>query len=207
MVDPSTSAVLTVVMNLYKDIAIIIALEKETQGLFQKANIPVFYSGIGKINAAHKATEVILKYQPKYVLNLGTAGSHKFKTHDLIECSSFVQRDMDLSPLGAPLGHTPLDPIPAKITAWKFLTDLPKGICGTADRFEVGPPILECDLVEMEAYAIAKVCEKMKTPFTAIKYITDGSDDQAHKDWVQNLKPASQKLFDVFQKFSAQIDI
>ena len=196
---------LTVGMNLYKDIAIIIALEKETQGLFQKAGIPVFYSGIGKINAAFKATEVILKYQPKVVLNLGTAGSHKFKTHDLIECSSFVQRDMDLSPLGAPLGHTPLDPIPAKISTWKLLTDLPKGVCGTADRFEVGTPNLDCDLVEMEAYAIAKVCEKLKTPFSAIKYITDGSDDQAHKDWVQNLKPASQKLFDIFAHFSEQL--
>ena len=80
------------------------------------------------------------------------------------------------------------------------MTDHPKGVCGTGDRFEVGPPKLDCDLVDMEAYAIAKVCRKMNVEFTAVKYITDGSDDQAHKDWFENLKPASRKLFEIYQQ-------
>lgn len=179
---------------------VIIALPVETQGLFEKANIPVHYCGIGKINAAIKTTEVILKTGCKHILNLGTAGSTKFKTHSLIECKSFVQRDMDLTPLGFPLGQTPMDEIPGSIETDLFF-DLPSGICGTGDSFGIAPPELHCELVDMEAYAIAKVCKRMGVKLTALKYITDGSDDTAHKDWFENLKPASVKLFEYYQLF------
>jgi adenosylhomocysteine nucleosidase len=180
------------------EIQVIIALPMETQGLFDEKKIPVHYCGIGKINAAFKATELILKTGCKHILNLGTAGSHRFATHSLIECKSFVQRDMDLSPLGFPLGETPMDEISGRIEMETWM-DLPNGICGTGDRFEVGPPIVECDLVDMEAYAIAKVCRKLNVGLTALKYITDGTDDQAHKDWVENLKPASRKLLEAYE--------
>lgn len=181
------------------DIQIIVALPAETQGLFDQKNIAIHYCGIGKVNAAFKTAEVIMKTGCKHILNLGTAGSHRFPTHATIECASFVQRDMDLSPLGFPKGETPMDDIKGLIEVPTFLPDLPKGICGTGDRFEVGPPQLDCDLVDMEAYAIAKVCKKMGVGLTSVKYITDGSDDQAHKDWFENLKPASKKLLDVYE--------
>ncbi len=43
------------------DIALIMALPNESKGLFEQAGIEVHYSGIGKINAAFKAFEVIKK--------------------------------------------------------------------------------------------------------------------------------------------------
>jgi len=135
----------------------------------------------------------------KIILNLGTAGSHRFQTHSLIECKAFLQRDMDLSPLGFPAGETPMDEIKGRIEVPTWMS-LPAGVCGTGDRFEVGPPKLDCDLVDMEAYAIAKVCKKLGVGLTALKYITDGSDDQAHKDWYENLKPASRKLFEAYEQ-------
>lgn len=178
---------------------LILALPSESQGLFEKAGVELHYCGIGKINAAHKATEAILKYKPKRVLNLGTAGSHKFKTHELIECSGFIQKDIDLSPLGFPLGQTPLDDISGAIH-FPTVTSLPKGLLGTGDVFEIGKPKLECDLVDMEGYAIAKVCKRLGVELTAIKYITDGSDPHAKDDWIKNLKPASEKLFDIYKE-------
>lgn len=183
------------------EVQIIVALPMETQGLFDAKGVTVHYCGIGKINAAFKTTEVILKTGCKHILNLGTAGSHRFKTHSTIECAGFVQRDMDLSPLGFPLSETPMDEIKGKIEVPTFFPDLPKGVCGTGDRFEVGPPQVSCDLVDMEAYAIAKVCRKLGVGLTAVKYITDGSDDQAHKDWFENLKPASRQLLAVYESF------
>lgn len=181
-----------------KDVLVVMALPSESQGLFEKENIEVCYTGIGKVNAAISVTQAILEKKPKYILNLGTAGSAKFKTHDLVECTGFVQRDMDISPLGFKIGETPLDPIPGQINS-ETLTRLPKGICGTGDSFEVGPPRLACDLVDMEAFALAKACKKMGVPLTSIKYITDGSDKDAHKDWVANLLPAAKKLLEVYQ--------
>jgi adenosylhomocysteine nucleosidase len=189
------------IMLNFKDIALLMALPSESQKAFEKENIPVIYTGIGKVNASFKATEVILQKKPKVVINLGTAGSNKFQTHDLIECSGFVQRDMDLSPLGFPLGETPLDPIPGLIHAEKLIcTDLKSGVCGTGDGFEVGKSRLNCDLVDMEAYAIAKVCKINKVTFHSFKYITDGSDENAHKDWVGNLVPAANALLNLYKK-------
>lgn len=143
-----------------KDILLIMALPNESKGLFEAQSIPVYYSGIGKVNAALTAMDLIHKVKPKLVLNLGTAGSSKFDTHSLVEVNTFVQRDMDITPLGFKMGETPFDEIPLEIVLEPYFTDLPSGICGTGDTFEVGPPKVSCDLVDMEGYAIAKVCKK-----------------------------------------------
>lgn len=185
-----------------KDYILIMALPVESQGHFEKAGIEVHYCGIGKVNAAWKTTELILKNPGKKILNLGTAGSPKLKTHDLVECTSFVQRDMDIRPLNFPLGLTPMDEIPGEIQGTRIFKGLEHGVCGTGDRFEVGPPELACDLVDMEAYAMAKVCKRYSVDFVSIKYITDGSDDQAHKDWQANLLKGAQALFEFYQKYS-----
>jgi adenosylhomocysteine nucleosidase len=177
---------------------LLLALPIESQGLFEKNNIEVHYCGIGKVNAAHKAMELLLVHKYDGILNLGTAGSHKFPTHSLVECNAFVQRDMDLTPLGAKRGETPLDPIAGIIYSERITKLNHSGVCGTGDTFEVGPPKLECDLVDMEAYAIAKICKKMQKPFYSFKYITDGSDHSAHNDWRANLVPASQALFELY---------
>lgn len=57
------------------DVALIMALPNESKGLFEQAGIEVHYSGIGKVNAAYKAFEVIQKTGCKTLINLGTAGS------------------------------------------------------------------------------------------------------------------------------------
>ena len=181
-------------------VVLIMALPSESQGLFEKAGLEVHYCGIGKVNAAFKTTDLIHQYKPKLILNLGTAGSAKFPTHSLIECGAFVQRDMDLSPLNFPRGETPLDPLPGKLEGTQR-TKLLKGICGTGDAFEIGAPKVACDLVDMEAYAMAKVCRKMNMEFMSIKYITDGSDHQAKDDWFKNLKPGAEKLLEFTRDF------
>lgn len=175
------------------------ALPIESQRAFENAGIEVHYCGIGKVNAAFKTTELLMSRSIKQILNLGTAGSHKFTTHSLVECIGFVQRDMDLSPLGFPRGETPQDPIKGKLVV-DPISRYPNGVCGTGDVFEISTPKLECDLVDMEAYAMAKVCKKLGVGFHSFKYITDGSDDQAHKDWIENLKPASIALLGVYQE-------
>lgn len=180
-----------------EDIVVVMALPSESQNLFEKAGIEVHYCGIGKVNAAIGAAQIIFTKKPQLILNLGTAGSHKFKTHDLIECSSYVQKDMDISPLGFKRGETPMDEIPGLIKG-TTLTQLKKGVCGTGDTFEVGVPGLECDLVDMEAYSLAKACKKLSTQFMAIKYITDGSDPESHKDWVANLPKAAAGLLNAY---------
>ncbi|MBO9667003.1 MAG: 5'-nucleosidase [Bdellovibrio sp.] len=176
------------------------ALPHESQGLFEKESIPVHYTGIGKVNAALTAADVIHKTKCKVIINLGTAGSSKFKTHELVEVATFVQRDMDISPLGFKVGETPFDPIPGALHLIPFFPELPQGICSTGDNFEIGTPKIACDLVDMEGYAIAKVCRKMGVQLISLKYITDGADHNAHNDWAANLIPGSEKLLQYYKK-------
>ncbi len=180
---------------------ILMAYEGESQGLFENAALPVYFTGLGKVNAALKTTELILKLKPELVLNFGTAGSRKFKTHDLVECSSFIQRDMDLSPLGIPVGTTAFDPHPAEIKFTRRFRHLPDGKCGTGDNFEMVEPKMDYDLVDMEAFAIAKVCLHFNIECCAVKYITDGADSNSSNDWKLNLKKASERLFYEYHQF------
>ncbi|WP_407652952.1 5'-methylthioadenosine/S-adenosylhomocysteine nucleosidase family protein [Bdellovibrio svalbardensis] len=186
-----------------KDVALLMALPNESQGLFEKENISVHYTGIGKVNAALTAMDVIHKTRCKVIINLGTAGSGKFNTHDLIEVSSFVQRDMDITPLGFKIGETPFDPIPGVIDLIPYFPELPHGVCSTGDNFETGTSKLPADLVDMEGYAIAKVCRKMGVQMISLKYITDGANHNAHNDWAANLIPGSQRLLEYFKKMVA----
>jgi adenosylhomocysteine nucleosidase len=182
------------------EVLLLMALPQESQGLFEKNGVPVVYTGIGKINATISATETIMRTRCRVIINLGTAGSAKFKTHELVEVSSFVQRDMDISPLGFSVGETPFDPIPKEIDLMPFFRELPRGVCGTGDSFETGKAKLNCDLVDMEGYAIAKVCRRFGVQFISLKYITDGADQNAHTDWQENLIHGSKKLIEYYLK-------
>ena len=182
------------------ELALIMALPNESKGLFEQAGIEVHYSGIGKVNAAFKAFEVIQKTGCKTILNLGTAGSSYFDAHVLVEVTQFVQRDMDVSPLGFAVGVTPVDTdYPAEIDLEPFFAHLPKGTCGTGDNFETGAPKVPCNLVDMEGYALAKVCKKLGVRLISVKYITDGANDTAHLDWEENLLLGAKKLLELYK--------
>lgn len=172
--------------------AIIFALPQESQDLF--SDYSVYYTGLGKINAAFALSKIILESDFKNIINLGTAGSRKFKTHSLVECTGFVQRDMDLSALNFKVGETPFDDIPGLIKGSETFSNLAHGICGSGDSFEVGEPKIPCDLVDMEAYALAKVCQRLNKQFISIKYISDGCDHSAGDDWANNLVMAAKEL-------------
>ncbi len=92
------------------DIAIIVALEEELPETILP-EFKIFYSGVGKINATLKTTEVIYKTNPKLVINYGSAGALNKNLSGLHQVTSFYQRDMDVTDLGFMVGETPLDDI------------------------------------------------------------------------------------------------
>jgi adenosylhomocysteine nucleosidase len=180
------------------------ALEIESQGVFEGAGIPVLFTGIGKVNAAHALTRKLAEYRHgsrplPHVVNFGTAGSHTFPTRALVTCRSFVQRDMNVTALGFAVGTTPFDPSPAVLEFPESISDLPHGTCSSADSFETGGPAIACDVLDMEAYALAKVCWLEKTRFTCVKYITDGADHAAATDWQTNLPMAAAEFLRIYR--------
>lgn len=175
---------------------VVLAMKEEGQNLFEQEGAQTLYTGLGKINATFYLAQKLLELKhlgrdPKVVFNFGTAGSSIFKTHAMVECHRFVQRDMDVSALGFKAGTTPFEEAPPMIEYPRRAHWLEGGLCGTGDSFETGKPKVECQIVDMEAYALAKVCLWQQIPFVSIKYITDGSDHNAHNDWHQNLPKAA----------------
>lgn len=172
-------------------VLVVFAMPEEAGHRFDDVRSHVLYAGIGKLNSAYRLTKALLERRPALVLNFGTVGSPRFDTHTLVECTRFVQRDMDLTPLGVPHGHTPYDVVPGAIDVPHRLGDLPAASCGSGDHFVSGHDTRDCDIVEMEAYALAKVCLLEGVPFMAVKYVTDGADPGAHHDWAANLPRAA----------------
>ncbi len=142
---------------------VVMALEIEAQGVFERAGVPVLYTGLGKVNAALSLMRALRDYRHAgeglpLVLNFGTAGSHSLAAGTLVACQRFVQRDMDVSGLGFALGVTPFEELPAQLDFPAIFEELPAALCGSGDSFQMGVAKLHCEVIDMEAYALAKVC-------------------------------------------------
>ena len=164
------------------------ALKEETPALSK-----FHHTGVGKINASIKLMELINFYKPAQIINYGTAGSFKKDISGLIECTTFVQHDMDARGLlDFKLGETPFDPI-SKI----ILSD--RGyICATGDRFVKNKLEINCDIVDMEAYALAKVCKLNGIEFKCFKYISDYANDESSNDWIENCHKGASEFLSLY---------
>ena len=168
-------------------ILILVAVKEE----LSKEDLPdihVHYTGVGKINAAIKTLKIIKDYSPSLIINYGTAGSLNKELRGLVEVTRFFQRDMDATPLGFKIGQTPFDDI------GEINFGSGEYSCGTGDSFVTQTPKLKTDLVDMEAYAIAKICFIEDIKFKCFKYISDNADTGANEDWIENVS-LGKKLF------------
>ena len=188
---------------------VVMALPIESQGVFEREGVPVLYTGVGKINAAWSLTRKLGEYwrsnEPMpFVINFGTAGSRRLPTHTLVACHAFLQHDMDVTGLGFARGTTPFDPGPPRIEGESVFTDLPQAICASGDSFQTGECALPCDIVDMEAYALAKVCWLEHTKFACVKYVTDGADHASASDWQANLHRAADLFLRCYRELAVR---
>ena len=186
-------------MLLHKrqEVLLIVALKEELpRNLLPEFNIE--YCGVGKINATYKALEIISKYEPKLIINFGTAGSLRKNLFGLHEVSHFFQRDMDATALGFKIGVTPFEE--------RSVIDFGRtGLsCSSGDNFVSSPPELKTDLVDMEAYAIAKVCVLKNVQFMCFKYVSDNADGSASKNWKANARLGATAFKDMIEKLDLQ---
>ena len=148
------------------------ALKEETPGLDY-----FHYIGVGKINATYNLLKLINKFKPNQVINFGSAGAIKQGMSGVVECTKFYQR-----------GETPFDSINKIINSDEGFS------CGSGDSFVNNKIEMNVDLVDMEAYALAKVCKLENIKFRCFKYISDNADENAPNEWMENCKKGA-KLF------------
>ena len=165
-------------------IDLIVALEVELADITMPSGVRVTCCGVGKVNAALAAAHVLARHDCQRVINYGTAGSLvPALAGQLVRVASISQRDMDARPL-APLGTTPFEDGPVA-------GDIDLGGVGvrlsTGDNFVTSPPEVPSDIVDMEAYALAKACHRAGMPFECYKFVTDLADENATVNWRENV--------------------
>ena len=192
-----------------KDILIVCALEQETNNKLDNRN--VIYTGVGKVNATYELTAELffqrkISHLPKLVINIGTAGSREIPLHTLVDCTKFIQRDMDKTALGFNRGETAFETnVPMMLDFSYVKNPIDKNyVCGTGDNFvqDISKEIEHIDVFDMEAYALAKTCWKNGIDFVSYKYITDNVNEKSADDWLENCN----KGIDEFKKILEYYD-
>jgi adenosylhomocysteine nucleosidase len=152
----------------------------------------VLHTGVGKLNAAYTLTRQLQRGRPKLVVNYGTAGGLTTALAGLVEIRRVLQVDMEAEPL-APRGQTPFSPGPFQLDSGADGV-----VCGSGDRFvtAVDPWLLQhgVDVVDMELFAIASVCQREGIPWRSFKYISDHADRDSETSWQEHLR-GGQQLF------------
>ena len=163
-----------------KKILIVCALTEETQNELSDYN--VLYTGVGKINATYELTRYLpLNFDYDLIINYGTGASKVHK--GLVDCTKFIQRDMDATPMGFNIGVTPFESDSSLIDFSHIENPINKNLCCyTGDSFVTDMTPYD-DVVDMEAYALAKTCRNFGKDFVSYKYI---SDDGNADDWEKN---------------------
>ncbi|MGN6439164.1 MAG: 5'-methylthioadenosine/S-adenosylhomocysteine nucleosidase family protein [Agriterribacter sp.] len=194
-------------MTIFPDIKILLqsnplyvfALPSEAAQEFEDCNVLI--TGIGKVNAAYELTKRIAQNKPSCIINLGSAGSNAFKRGEVVCCTQFVQRDMDVRGLGFRLYETPLSGLEPVLEYGIKFPGLQEGLCGTGDSFEMAHSGTDYTIVDMEAYAHALIAMQEQIPFLCLKYISDGADGMAADDWTTQVHNAAA----AFKKILTQI--
>lgn len=174
-----------------KKIGIIVAMDKEYEQLSKvfegRTDIVLQKCGIGKVNAAVGATEMLRDHQPDLIVSSGCAGgaSTSVEVMDVVAASSCAYHDVycgDNATYGQVLG------MPARFEAPQALIDkalqIPRvkaGLTVSGDWFvdskekmrEILDHFPEAMAVDMESCAIAQVCHRYAVPFISFRVISD----------------------------------
>lgn len=177
---------------------LVLALPQENANQrLDELGMEILYTGVGKVNAAialmHRLAQAP---RPSLIINAGSAGSHTVSAGQVVVATHFHQRDMDATAMGFALGETPFES-PIVLNQGLAVSNLTQVTCYTGDSFVTSAhPQLTLEAIDMEAYALAKVCQQQQLPFLCLKFITDGADGQAADDWASAVVLAADKLAD-----------
>lgn len=139
--------------------------------------IPIHIIGIGKVEAAINTLKLIQKFQPDHVVEFGSCGNLKnHKVGEVLEVGS-VYDDF----YGGPVeNHPPIEISDSNIKLFSTDTFYEKG--GVYSNYYTGM-LRECDIIEMEGYSIAKICESEGISLSLYKWV---SDDGNVTSWIHN---------------------
>lgn len=183
-------------------------------------NYVIIQSGVGTTNAAIGTCDLLHRYSPDIVLNLGTAAliasaDNGLRLADVLAGCQHCQWDLDLGgPITSEWGRkrsfvdvlqtNRLHPDAALYEAAISLSEADDYRLGAAHFYtgnsffvsdaqhSVLPDIDNPIAVDMESFAVAQVCARKRVPFLCLRGITDTGTESANQDFYANVQAASQ---------------
>ena len=129
------------------------------------------------------------------MINLGTAGTLRHRVGDILLSREYIDRDfqqIQLPGVGFHLQNTL--PLPQSIheiyLRMQQSATIPMAVVSTGDNFVTDSAHLSEDMVDMEGYALASVCQEFGVPLFSVKYITDIIGQNSVEDWAAKLEHA-----------------
>lgn len=180
------------------------------KGTIEGREVVLLQCGIGKVNAGIGAALLIELFQPRAVLNTGSAGgllaTQAFG--DTVVSTGVLHHDVDVTAFGYVHGQIPglpavfpSDPTLVALTD-RCLEGVPHttGIIGSGDVFVHDPLVIariqarfpDLCAVEMEAAAIAQACFLSDTPFVVVRALSDIAGKESPVAFAEFLPLASQ---------------
>ncbi len=196
-----------------------LGLFEYTSGRLGSNTLYIMECGIGKVNAAVGATELIGRIQPDVVVSTGVAGGIDTKAGvmEVVAASEVVYHDVWCG-MGNAYGQ--IQGLPARFacngellqTATSLPSDVPvhAGLICTGDKFitdreeldRIKSAFPDGLAVDMESGAIAQVCYLFGIPFISFRIISDTPGADAHWQQYENFwETMADRSFGVVRTF------
>ncbi|MEL6967854.1 MAG: 5'-methylthioadenosine/S-adenosylhomocysteine nucleosidase [Pseudomonadota bacterium] len=166
-----------------------------------KARITPFMCGVGPVEAAAQVAAGLagLNERPDMVVSLGSAGSRGLDQGAIYEVSGVSYRDMDASAFGFEKGTTPFLDLPRLVPVETLILGVPKASLSTGANVVSGDgyDTVAEDMVDMESFAILRVCQMYDLRFVGLRGISDGAKPvEGLSDWTALLGVIDARLAD-----------
>ena len=196
------------------------------KGKLDDADVVIVQCGVGKVNAGVCAHTLINIFGCTKIINTGVAGSldARIDIGDIVVSTDAVQHDFTAEAVGFAKGEIPytgLYAFPADETMRESAVEAAhaaapevqvfEGRICSGDQFIASKEQKDRIITdfgglccEMEGGAIAQACYINDVPFTILRAISDGGDENSHLDYSAFLKKAAETSIEVIKKFIAR---
>ncbi|MEM1038778.1 MAG: 5'-methylthioadenosine/S-adenosylhomocysteine nucleosidase [Pseudomonadota bacterium] len=176
-----------------------------------RARINPFICGVGPVEAASTLAAAMASTDPvtdkvDLVVSLGSAGSNRLKQGHVYQIGGVAYRDMDASAFGFEKGATPFLEQPIVIPVQAVIPNVPTASLSTGANVVSGDAYaaIEQDMVDMESFAVLRVCQQMGCRFVGLRGVSDGAEPVAElADWTRYLHVVDEGLADAVDRLEA----
>lgn len=196
-----------------QNVLFVMAVDAE-YGDHLKLRMTPLMCGVGPVEAALATSLALSELKqrdqlPDLLVSLGSAGSRELEQAGVYQATSVSYRDMDASALGFEKGATPFLDMPIAIPLPFEIPNVPKARLSTGANVVSGAQYdaIDADMVDMETFAIWRVCHQFGVPIIALRGISDGKDElEKLSDWTEYLHVIDEKLATVLDLLSDSLE-